>query len=192
MVKLLKLIGAAHCPWFFLNHNAKIQHFSFPTHRCSMLLHDTQRLSLINIRALPNGRKYRILAGDWTPCCSWCIHSSAAAHRAGCILLSISSDGLLPRPGRNPENRAGLTPAWCNFVNPFSYNVEFSHRSHRFSRILTPSEFLLWALVRVPVACNKIICVNLWDLWETKNNVECYLLGLCFVNMILSHRNHDT
>ena len=22
-------------------------------------------------------------------------------------------------PGRNPENRAGLTPAWCNFVNPF-------------------------------------------------------------------------
>ena len=25
------------------------------------------------------------------------------------------------------ENRAGLTPAWCNFVNPFSYNVEFSH-----------------------------------------------------------------
>ena len=42
----------------FLNHNAKIQHFSFPTHRCSMLLHDTQRLSLINIRGLPNGRKY--------------------------------------------------------------------------------------------------------------------------------------
>ena len=29
----------------------------------------------------------------------------------------------------------GLTPAWCNFVNPFSYNVEFSHRSHRFSQI---------------------------------------------------------
>ena len=105
--------------FFFLNHNAKIQHFSFPTHRYSMLLHDTQRLSLINIRVLPNGRKYRILAGDWTPCCSWCIHSSATAHRAGCILLSISSDGLLPRPGRNPENRAGLTPAWCNFVNPF-------------------------------------------------------------------------
>ena len=105
--------------FFFLNHNAKIQHFSFPTHRYSMLLHDTQRLSLINIRVLPNGRKYRILAGDWTPCCSCCIHSSATAHRAGCILLSISSDGLLPRPGRNPENRAGLTPAWCNFVNPF-------------------------------------------------------------------------
>ena len=122
-------MGAAQCLvlCLFLNHNAKIQHFSFPTHRCSMLLHDTQRLSLINIRALPNGRKYRILAGDWTPCCSWCIHSSATAHRAGCILLSISSDGLLPRPGRNPENRAGLTPAWCNFVNPFSYNVEFSH-----------------------------------------------------------------
>ena len=114
-------MGAAQCLvlCLFLNHIAKIQHFSFPTHRCSMLLHDTQRLSLINIRALPNGRKYRILAGDWTPCCSWCIHSSAAAHRAGCILLSISSDGLLPRPGRNPENRAGLTPAWCNFVNPF-------------------------------------------------------------------------
>ena len=180
------------CGRLFLNHNAKIQHFIFPTHRCSLLLTDTHRLSLINIRVLPNGRKYRILAGDWTPCCSWCIHSSATAHRAGCILLSISSDGLLPRPGRNPENRAGLTPAWCNFVNPFSYNVEFSHRSHRFSRILTPSEFLLWALVRVPVACNKIICVNLWDLWETKNNVECYLLGLCFVTMILSHRNHDT
>ena len=111
----------------FLNYNAKIRHFIFPTHRCSLLLTDTHRLSLINIRVLPNGRKYRILAGDWTPCCSWCIHSSATAHRAGCILLSISSDGLLPRPGRNPENRAGLTPAWCNFVNPFSYNVEFSH-----------------------------------------------------------------
>ena len=104
----------------FLNHIAKIQHFIFPTHRCSLLLTDTHRLSLINIRVLPNGRKYRILAGDWTPCNSCCIHSSAAAHRAGCILLSISSDGLLPRPGRNPENRAGLTPAWCNFVNPLS------------------------------------------------------------------------
>ena len=102
----------------FLNHNAKIQHFSFPTHRCSLLLTDTHRLSLINIRVLPNGRKYRILAEDWTPCSSCCIHSSATARRAGCILLSISSDGLLPRPGRNPENRAGLTPAWCNFVNP--------------------------------------------------------------------------
>ena len=124
----------------FLNHIAKIQHFIFPTHRCSLLLTDTHRLSLINIRVLPNGRKYRILAEDWTPCSSCCIHSSAAAHRAGCILLSISSDGLLPRPGRNPENRAGLTPAWCNFVNPFSCNVEFSHRSHRFSRISTPSE----------------------------------------------------
>ena len=113
--------------FFFLNHNAKIQHFIFPTHRCSLLLNDTHRLSLINIRVLPNGRKYRILVEDWTPCSSCCIHSSAAARRAGCILLSISSDGLLPRPGRNPENRAGLTPAWCNFVNPFSCNVEFSH-----------------------------------------------------------------
>ena len=110
----------------FLNHNAKIQHFIFPTHRCSLLLTDYHRLSLINIRVLPNGRKYRILAEDRTPCSSCCIHSSATARRAGCILLSISSDGLLPRPGRNPENRAGLTPAWCNFVNPFSImlNVE--------------------------------------------------------------------
>ena len=115
------------CGRLFLNHIAKIQHFIFPTHRCSLLLTDTHRLSLINIRVLPNGRKYRILAGDWTPCSSCCIHSSATARRAGCILLSISSDGLLPRPGRNPENRAGLTPAWCNFINPFSCNVEFSH-----------------------------------------------------------------
>ena len=108
------------CGRLFLNHNAKIQHFIFPTHRCSSLLTDTHWLSLINIRVLPNGRKYRILAEDWTPCSSYCIHSSATARRAGCILLSISSDGLLPRPGRNPENRAELTPAWCNFVNPFS------------------------------------------------------------------------
>lgn len=114
------------CGRLFLNHIAKIQHFIFPTHRCSLLLTDTHRFSLINIKVLPNGRKYRILAGDWTPCSSCCIHSSAAARRVGCILLSISSDGLLPRPGRNPENRAGLTPAWCNFVNPFSImlNVE--------------------------------------------------------------------
>ena len=138
--------------FFFLNHNAKIQHFSFPTHRYSMLLHDTHRLSLINIRVLPNGRKYRILAGDWTPCCSWCIHSSAAAHRAGCILQSISSDGILPRPGRNPENRAGLTPAWCNFVNPLTViimlNVEFWTRISRMTRIFrsqeTEHELLGW------------------------------------------------
>ena len=64
------------CGRLFLNHNAKIQHFILPTHRCSPLLTDTHRFSLINIRALPNGRKYRILAGDWTPWCSWCIHSS--------------------------------------------------------------------------------------------------------------------
>ena len=114
------LSGRCAVPDLFLNHIAKIQHFIFPTHRCSLLLTDTHRLSLINIRVLPNGRKYRILAEDWTPCSSCCIHSSATARRAGCILLSISSDGLLPRPGRNPENRAGLTPAWCNFVNPFS------------------------------------------------------------------------
>ena len=145
--------------FFFLNHNAKIQHFSFPTHRCSMLLHDTQRLSLINIRALPNGRKYRILAGDWTPCCSWCIHSSAAAHRAGCILLSISSDGLLPRPGRNPENRAGLTPAWCNFVNPLTFVIMLNVECwifptdytdfHRFS--------LLWELMCIrPLLATRV------------------------------------
>ena len=109
--------------------------FHFPNSPMLIVAH---RLSLINIRVLPNGRKYRILTGDWTPCSSCCIHSSVTARRAGCILLSISSDGLLPRPGRNPENRAGLTPAWCNFVNPFSCNVEFSHRSHRFSRIFTP------------------------------------------------------
>ena len=180
------------CGRLFLNHNAKIQHFIFPTHRCSLLLTDTHRLSLIKIRVLPNGRKYRILAGDWTPCSSCCIHSSATARRAGCILLSISSDGLLPRPGRNPENRAGLTPAWCNFVNPFSIMLNFPTDLTDFHRFSTPSEFLLWALVRVPVACNKIICVNLWNLWETKNNVECYLLGLCFINMILSHRKYDT
>ena len=52
------------CGRLFLNHNAKIQHFIFPTHRCSLLLTDTHRLSLINIRVLPNGRKYKILAED--------------------------------------------------------------------------------------------------------------------------------
>lgn len=36
------------CGRLFLNHNAKIQHFIFPTHRCSLLLTDTHRLSLIN------------------------------------------------------------------------------------------------------------------------------------------------
>ena len=34
---------------YFLNHNAKIQHFSFPTHRCSSFLTDTHRLSLIGL-----------------------------------------------------------------------------------------------------------------------------------------------
>ena len=176
------------CGRLFLNHNAKIQHFSFPTHRCSMLLHDTQRLSLINIRVLPNGRKYRILAGDWTPCSFCCIHSSATARRAGCILLSISSDGLLPRPGRNPENRAGLTPAWCNFVNPLTvikmlnvkcWMLNFSHRLHRFSQIF----FTVRVDVYKTVACNESICANLWDLWETK---------IPSVSMILSTRNYDT
>ena len=135
----------------FLNHNAKIQHFIFPTHRCSLLLTDTHRLSLINIRVLPNGRKYRILAEDWTPCCSWCIHSSATAHRAGCILLSISSDGLLPRPGRNPENRAGLTPAWCNFVNPFSImlNVECWMLNFEHESLESHESFVLKPLIRL-------------------------------------------
>ena len=145
------LSGRCAVPDLFLNHNAKIQHFIFPTHRCSLLLTDTHRLSLINIRVLPNGRKYRILAGDWTPCSSCCIHSSATARRAGYILLSISSDGLLPRPGRNPENRAGLTPAWCNFVNPFSImlNVEcwmliFEHES-----LESHESFVLKQLIRL-------------------------------------------
>ena len=34
-----------------LNDAAKIQHFSFPPHRCSPMLNDTHRLSSINIRA---------------------------------------------------------------------------------------------------------------------------------------------
>ena len=62
---------------------------------------------------------------------------------------------------RNPENRAGLTPAWCNFVNPFSYNVEFSHRSHRFSQIFDSFGVFAVSLSESTVACNKIICVNL-------------------------------
>ena len=145
------LSGRCAVPDLFLNHIAKIQHFIFPTHRCSLLLTDTHRLSLINIRVLPNGRKYRILAGDWTPCSSWCIHSSATAHRAGCILLSISSDGLLPRPGRNPENRAGLTPAWCNFVNPFSImlNVECWMLNFEHESLESHESFILKPLIRL-------------------------------------------
>ena len=180
--------------FFFLNHNAKIQHFSFPTHRCSMLLHDTQRLSLINIRALPNGRKYRILAGDWTPCCSWCIHSSAAARRAGCILLSISSDGLLPRPGRNPENRAGLTPAWCNFVNPLTVikmlNVKCWTRISRISRIFHSEATYSFNSCNL---CSEKTIRNSCSVKTVRNSrAEKYLLELCFVNMILTGRNHDT
>ena len=135
----------------FLNHNAKIQHFIFPTHRCSLLLTDIHRLSPINIRVLPNERKYRILAEDWTPCSSCCIHSSATARRAGCILLSISSDGLLPRPGRNPENRAGLTPAWCNFVNPFSImlNVECWMLNFEHESLESHESFVLKQLIRL-------------------------------------------
>ena len=40
MVKLLKLIGAAQCPWSFLNHNAKIQHSESAIHGFSRLLTD--------------------------------------------------------------------------------------------------------------------------------------------------------
>ena len=188
--------------FFFLNHNAKIQHFIFPTHRCSLLLTDTHRLSLINIRVLPNGRKYRILAGDWTPCCSWCIHSSATAHRAGCILLSISSDGLLPRPGRNPENRAGLTPAWCNFVNPLTLllmlNVDFWTRISRISRIFHSELIFETRISRISrifhsEATYSFNSCNSCSVKTVRNSrAEKYLLWLCFVNMILSHRNHDT
>ena len=186
--------------FFFLNHNAKIQHFSLPTHRCSMLLHDTQRLSLINIRVLPNGRKYRILAGDWTPCCSWCIHSSAAAHRAGCILLSISSDGLLPRPGRNPENRAGLTPAWCNFVNPLTVIIMLNVKCWtRISRIFHSeatysfNSFNSCSVNPISNSCSEKTIRNSCSVKTVRNlRAEKYLLGLCFVNMILMVRNHDT
>ena len=238
--------------FFFLNHIAKIQHFIFPTHRCSLLLTDTHRLSLINIRVLPNGRKYRILAGDWTPCSFCCIHSSAAARRAGCILLSISSDGLLPRPGRNPENRAGLTPAWCNFVNPLTViimlNVKCWTRISRISRIfhsqatysfnscnscsITPISNSLagWMLILTRISrisrifhseaiysfnscnscsvnpisnscsinpisnsCSEKTIRNSCSVKTVRNSrAEKYLLGLCFVNMILSDRNHDT
>ena len=145
------LSGRCAVPDLFLNHIAKIQHFIFPTHRCSLLLTDTHRLSLINIRVLPNGRKYRILAEDWTPWSSCCIHSSATARRAGCILLSISSDGLLPRPGRNPENRAGLTPAWCNFVNPFSImlNVECWMLNFEHESLESHESFILKPLIRL-------------------------------------------
>ena len=229
--------------FFFLNHIAKIQHFIFPTHRCSLLLTDTHRLSLINIRVLPNGRKYRILAADWTPCSSCCIHSSATARRAGCILLSISSGGLLPRPGRNPENRAGLTPAWCNFVNPLTViimlNVKCWTRISRISRIfhseatysfnscnscsVTPISNSLagWMLIWTRISrisrifrsqatysfnsCNSCSVNPISNSCSEKtiryscsvktvrnSRAEKYLLGLWFINMILSHRNHDT
>ena len=167
--------------FFFLNHIAKIQHFIFPTHRCSLLLTDTHRLSLINIRVLPNGRKYRILAGDWTPCSSCCIHSSWAARRAGCILLSISSDGLLPRPGRNPENRVGLTPAWCNFVNPLTViimlNVKCWTRISRISRIF--DSFGVFPLRPIENTC----CL------QRKNRFVRSVRSVCDLNTI---RNYDT
>ena len=52
-----------------------------------------------------------------------------------------------------------------------------------FHRFLTPSEFFHWGLV-ITVACNKIICVYLWDLWEnwiifpqiTQNFTDYWLL----------------
>ena len=34
------------CGRLFLNHNAKIRHFIFPTHRCSSLLTDTHQLTM--------------------------------------------------------------------------------------------------------------------------------------------------
>lgn len=189
--------------FFFLNHNAKIQHFIFPTHRCSLLLTDTHRLSLINIRVLPNGRKNRILAGDWTPCSSCCIHSSATARRAGCILLSISSDGLLPRPGRNPENRAGLTPAWCNFVNPLTViimlNVKCWTRISRISRIFHSEATYSFnscnscSVYPISNSCSEKTIRNSCSVKTVRNSrAEKYLLELWFVNMILSYRNHDT
>ena len=183
--------------FFFLNHNAKIQHFIFPTHRCSLLSTDTHRLSLINIRVLPNGRKYRILAGDWTPCSSWCIHSSATARRAGCILLSISSDGLLPRPGRNPENRAGLTPAWCNFVNPLTViimlNVKCWTRISRIFHSEATYSFNSCSVNPISNSCSEKTIRNSCSVKTVRNSrAEKYLLGLWFINMILSHRNHDT
>ena len=177
--------------FFFLNHIAKIQHFIFPTHRCSLLLTDTHRLSLINIKVLPNGRKYRILAGDWTPCSSCCIHSSAAARRAGCILLSISSDGLLPRPGRNPENRAGLTPAWCNFVNPLTVIIMLNVKCWtRISRIFHSEATYSFNSCN---SCSEKTIRNSCSVKTVRNSrAEKYLLGLWFITMILSYRNHDT
>ena len=186
--------------FFFLNHNAKIQHFIFLTHRCSLLLTDTHRLSLINIRVLPNGRKYRILAEDWTPCSSCCIHSSATARRAGCILLSISSDGLLPRPGRNPGNRAGLTPAWCNFVNPLTVIIMLNVKCWtRISRIFHSeatysfNSFNSCSVNPISNSCSEKTIRNSCSVKTVRNShAEKYLLELCFVTMILTGCNHDT
>ena len=47
------------CGRLFLNHNAKIQHFSFPTHRSSPLLNDTHRLSLIGLCSISMILSYR-------------------------------------------------------------------------------------------------------------------------------------
>ena len=54
-------VGSVRSVWdfFFLNHNAKIQYFSFPTHRCSMLLTDTHRLSLIGLCSISMILSYR-------------------------------------------------------------------------------------------------------------------------------------
>ena len=166
-------------------------------------LTDYHRLSLINIKVLPNGRKYRILAGDWTPCSSCCIHSSATAHRAGCLLLSISSDGLLPRPGRTPENRAGLTPAWCNFVNPLTViimlNVKCWTRISRISRIFHSEATYSFnscnscSVNPISNSCSEKTIRNSCSVKTVRNShAEKYLLGLCFVTMILSGRNQDT
>ena len=197
--KKIRGISEIRVRLLFLNHIAKIQHFIFPTHRCSLLLTDTHRLSLINIRVLPNGRKYRILAEDWTPCSSCCIHSSATARRAGYILLSISSDGLLPRPGRNPENRAGLTPALCNFVNPLTViimlNVKCWTRISRISRIFRSQATYSFnscnscSVNPISNSCSEKTIRNSCSVKTLRNSrAEKYLLGLCFVTMILSHR----
>ena len=113
-----------YCERLFLNHNAKIQHFSFPTHRCSLMLTDTHRLSLINISALPNGRKYRKLAGD--------------------------------RTNRNLSNLTNLLRL-----------AIFSFSSHLFVQFVFRKT-------------------------DKNSRQEKYLLGLCSISMILSHRNHDT
>ena len=49
------LSGAAHCPWFFLNHNAKIQHSELPIHGFSRLLTFSHRFSRLFLKMSPEG-----------------------------------------------------------------------------------------------------------------------------------------